>query len=149
MKPLLSKLTGSVLDLLFPMECFGCRKEGEAICSSCLKELPLLKAPYCKLCGQPGVNSPCASCRDMPLAIDGIRAPFILEGPVRHAVHGLKYRNLRAAAPDYSPIEGGKRNQEEAPQRPGGGSACRLVSSHWLPGPGTRSKFQLMELAYR
>ena len=42
----------------------------------------------------------------MPLAIDAIRAPFILDGPVRHAVHGLKYRNLRAAAPQLGQIMG-------------------------------------------
>ena len=101
-----ARLAGSALDLLFPMECFGCRKEGDAICPSCLEELPRLKAPYCRLCGQPGGNSPCASCREIPLSTDGIRSPFLMEGAVRQAVHGLKYRNLRAAAPQLGRIMG-------------------------------------------
>ena len=106
MKALISKITGSALDLLFPMECVGCHKQGDALCASCLKDSPRLQAPYCRLCGQPGADSPCGFCREMPLAIDAIRAPFILEGPVRRAVHGLKYRNLRAAAPQLGRIMG-------------------------------------------
>jgi ComF family protein len=31
--------------------------------------------------------------------VDGIRAPYLLDGAIREAIHGLKYRNLRAAAP--------------------------------------------------
>ena len=102
----LSKLAGAALDIAFPMECFGCGSEGPAICVNCLKDLPSLTAPYCRTCGQPGTDSPCVSCREMPLAVDGIRAPFLMEGAVRRAVHGLKYRNLRAAAPQLGEIMG-------------------------------------------
>ena len=31
--------------------------------------------------------------------IDGLRSPYIFEGPLREAVHRLKYRGWRAAAP--------------------------------------------------
>ena len=106
MKTLLEKITASALDLLFPLECAGCQRQGEVLCASCLKESLLLKSPYCRLCGQPGASSPCGSCREIPLAIDAIRAPFILEGPVRRAIHCLKYRNLRAAAPQLGRIMG-------------------------------------------
>jgi len=34
--------------------------------------------------------------------IDGIRAPFLFEGVIRRAVHELKYRNLRALAPQLA-----------------------------------------------
>ncbi|PKB80891.1 MAG: hypothetical protein BZY88_07715 [SAR202 cluster bacterium Io17-Chloro-G9] len=106
MNTLFSKMTGSALDLLFPLECAGCQKQGAVLCGSCLQEAPRLKAPYCRLCGQPGHTSPCGTCREIPLAIHGIRAPFILEGPVRHVIHHLKYRNLRAAAPQLGQILG-------------------------------------------
>lgn len=33
------------------------------------------------------------------MAIDAIRAPFLMEGAIRYAVHRLKYGNLRAIAP--------------------------------------------------
>ena len=106
MKHLLTRLAGSALDLLFPLECFGCSKEGEVFCSTCLKELPRLRPPFCRLCCQPGIDSPCASCQALPLSVDGIRAPFVLDGVVRRAVHRLKYGNLRAAAPQLGRIMG-------------------------------------------
>ena len=106
MRQILSGLAGSALDLLFPLECFGCSKEGEVFCAGCLKELPVLREPFCRLCCQPGGQSPCASCRYLPLVVDRIRAPFILEGAVRTAVHRLKYGNLRAAAPQLGRIMG-------------------------------------------
>ena len=34
-----------------------------------------------------------------PLSIRGIRAPYLMEGAVREAVHALKYRGVRAVAP--------------------------------------------------
>lgn len=102
----ISRIAGMALDVVFPMECFGCGDEGAAICKGCQKDLPRLTPPYCRSCGQPGIDSPCISCREMPLAVDGIRAPFLLEGPVRRAVHGLKYRNLRAAAPQLGEMLG-------------------------------------------
>lgn len=35
----------------------------------------------------------------MPPAVDSIRAPYLMEGPVRQMVYDLKYRDIRAAAP--------------------------------------------------
>ena len=47
------------------------------------------------------------------MSIDAIRAPFLMEGAIRHAIHRLKYGNLRAIAPilgrllaDYMSSEG-------------------------------------------
>jgi len=34
-----------------------------------------------------------------PPAIDGIKSPYLFEGPIREAVHRLKYRGWRVAAP--------------------------------------------------
>lgn len=96
---LISRLTSSTLDLLFPLECFGCHKEGTVLCPSCLTGVTRLNPPYCRLCAQPGQSSPCVSCRENPLDADAIRAPFLLSGAIQEGVHALKYRNLRAAAP--------------------------------------------------
>ena len=99
MQDLISKLAKSTLDLLFPLECLGCRKEGDVLCQSCLAGVTRLNQPYCRLCAHPGQSSPCASCRESPLDVDAIRAPFLFGGAIQEAVHALKYRNLRAAAP--------------------------------------------------
>ena len=37
--------------------------------------------------------------RRAPPAVDGIRAPFLMEGAIQDAIHALKYKNLRAASP--------------------------------------------------
>ena len=96
---LISKLTKSTLDLVFPLECVGCQKEGDVLCPACLGNVTRLGQPYCRLCAQPGQSSPCASCRESPLDLDALRAPFLLGGAIQEAVHAFKYRNLRAAAP--------------------------------------------------
>lgn len=106
MQNLISKLTNSTLDLLFPLECLGCRKEGDVLCPSCLAGVIRLNQPYCRLCAHPGQSSPCVSCRESPLEVDAIRAPFLLGGSIQEAVHALKYRNLRAAAPRLGELLG-------------------------------------------
>ncbi len=96
----ISSLATAGLDLLYPPRCAGCSREGQFICDSCLSEQPRLMAPYCLACAQPlPRGSICADCRSTPLAISAIRAPFLMEGAIRHAVHQLKYGNLRAIAP--------------------------------------------------
>ena len=91
----------SALDLLFPSQCLGCGKHGSFLCPSCETSLPRLEPPYCKMCAQPVTSG--SLCRDCvsapPAAVDGIRAPFLMEGAIQEAIHALKYRNLRAAAP--------------------------------------------------
>ena len=92
-------LTRPVLELLFPFHCVGCGREGEVICESCVDGLRSLEEPFCETCAQPNVRGQCGPCLEHPPAIDGIRAPYLFEGPLREAVHRLKYRGWRAAAP--------------------------------------------------
>jgi ComF family protein len=97
--PQLTKLKGIALDLLFPRWCVGCGKEGDFICSVCLKSLPRITPPICPRCGQPQLNAViCPVCVGWQASIDGIRAPFKFDGAIRRAIHQLKYNNLRAMA---------------------------------------------------
>ena len=97
--PQLTKLKGIALDLLFPRWCVGCGREGDFICSECLKSLPRINPPLCPRCGQPQLNAvACAVCAGWQADIDGIRAPFKFDGAIRQAIHQLKYNNLRAIA---------------------------------------------------
>ena len=100
MKQLLSKITGSTLDLLFPIQCAGCLRESKILCEACIPKLARLTSPYCQLCASPNTLSPCSLCIDSPLSVDGIRAPFLMEGAVREAIFSLKYRGVRATAPE-------------------------------------------------
>ncbi len=94
-----SRVAGPVLDLLLPLSCAVCGREGKLLCSTCEPTLPRLQQPYCSICAWPGRRGVCSRCAASPPAIGRIRAPYLFEGSVREMVHDFKYRNLRAAAP--------------------------------------------------
>lgn len=99
MLPRLTKLKGIALDLLFPRWCVGCGREGDFICSACLKSLARITPPLCPRCGRPQLNNViCPVCVGWQASIDGIRAPFKFDGAIRQAIHELKYQNVRAIA---------------------------------------------------
>jgi len=53
--------------------------------------------PLCPRCGRPQASGiMCASCRQTPSEIDGIRSPFKFDQVIRKAIHELKYRSVRA-----------------------------------------------------
>ena len=99
-KSLLSRIPGYTLDFLFPLSCVVCGKEGRFVCEGCELSLPRLSQPYCRVCANPGTRDICQWCFNAPLDLDGIRSPYLFEGPVREAVYSLKYRGVRAAAPE-------------------------------------------------
>ena len=97
--PQVAKLKGLARDLLFPQWCIGCGKEGDFVCSSCLRLLPRIMPPLCPRCGKPQPSGIlCPSCVSWQAEIDGIRSPFRFDGIIRQAIHQLKYKNLRALA---------------------------------------------------
>ena len=95
----LARVASAALDLLMPMRCFACDREGPYVCGTCEPGLPRLRTPYCRVCATPGPDGLCELCAANQPAIDRIIAPYLMDGSVRSAVHDLKYRNLRAAAP--------------------------------------------------
>jgi ComF family protein len=87
------------LDLLLPLRCLGCGREGDLICLSCRLLLPSVKLPLCQRCGATvSEGNLCHSCLNHPLTIDGIRSIFLFQGTVRQAILQLKYKHLKALA---------------------------------------------------
>ena len=100
LRPVVRRLWGGALDLLFPPTCVGCGEEGSYLCESCRAALPRLAEPLCPLCARPiRHDGVCVPCSRHPLHIEGIAAAFQMEGAAREMVHRLKYGNLRAIAP--------------------------------------------------
>ena len=95
---MLLKLARSALDLVFPIPCAGCGREGAVLCGECVEGEARLVAPYCSVCAAPGVSGVCQWCERFPRGFDSLRAPFRFDGAVRDAVHRLKYRGERTAA---------------------------------------------------
>ena len=87
------------MDLILPLNCVGCRQEGAILCSLCIEGLRRLERPFCDICAQINVDGLCEMCLEHPGEIDGIRAPYLFEGPLRDTVHRFKYRGWHAAAP--------------------------------------------------
>ena len=100
MLPHIASFKRVALDFLFPPYCIGCGREGNYICDHCSRELAFISPPVCNLCGRPLLpDNRCPGCIGEQSPLDGIRAPFLFDGLVRHAIHELKYRNLRALVP--------------------------------------------------
>ena len=80
------RLLRSALDVLFPVRCIGCGGSGAYLCEACLTRV---KPP-----------APEAPPEGGPLA--NVLTPFAYEGVARDAVRLLKYRGLRALAPEMA-----------------------------------------------
>ena len=108
---LLGTATKAALDLVLPHHCLGCGRQGELICPACVSTLVPLEPPFCNICADPGVIGLCRNClsqrRSSSNYLSGIRAPFLLEGLMREAIHSFKYRNYRAAAPLFGSLMAG------------------------------------------
>ena len=81
-----------------------CGREGEFICSPCRDALPELNRPWCRRCASPGAATPCSACQEWPPPYDRITAPYLMDGGVRDVVFELKYRGIRALAPDVGEL---------------------------------------------
>jgi ComF family protein len=88
--PTLARLTSAALDLAFPAACSGCGREGSPLCDSCM---PALDARL----GLPA-GTPIGLPADLPAPLLQLEwcAPFA--GPVRSALHDLKYAGERRLA---------------------------------------------------
>ena len=82
------------LDLLFPPACQNCRQMGERFCLRCRAQIEYLVGPLCQQCGYPQLapTTECEQCRRIPFSGQGIRSLAFHSGPLRQAIHGLKYR---------------------------------------------------------
>ena len=92
------------LDILFPRRCLGCGIPGGFICVACAGQLPTLEEPFCEICANPGTDGICGWCLDREPEIDGIQAPYLYlrSSPVHKAIALLKYRGIRAIAPELA-----------------------------------------------
>ncbi len=84
----------SALDWVFPPNCGGCQKTGERWCTDCQSHLVLLGHAICPVCGEPQAEpTPCPGCRAEPPHYQMIRSAAEYSGPLRQAIHHLKYQN--------------------------------------------------------
>lgn len=89
-----------VIDLIYPERCACCGKEGETLCNDCKGKInfvdPLLS---CSLCGRfLGESNICGECIERERNYERGYFLFYYEGPVREAIHSLKFHGKRSLA---------------------------------------------------
>jgi len=88
----LYKLAWVGLDWLFPPHCGGCNAPGSRWCNNCQQITQIVPVTTCQRCGR--VHSSkgvCLSCTTSPPTYESLRSWAFYEGPIRNAVHRLKY----------------------------------------------------------
>jgi len=79
--------------LFYPPVCGGCKKKGIRWCENCRKDSLLIPEPICGICGLPqSYTRTCSSCKEMPPSYTALRSWAVFEGPIRKALHQIKYR---------------------------------------------------------
>ena len=81
------------LDWVYPPVCGGCGRPGSRWCVDCQRKVTPVHDPICRHCGLPIQSEGlCPSCRARTPAYGSLRSWLVFEGPVRQALHKLKYR---------------------------------------------------------
>jgi competence protein ComFC len=91
------------LDLLYPPRCGGCDKKGERWCSECQRQTQTLQGTLCRICGLPIEKAgTCVTCAKHPPTFQALRAWTAFEGPIRKALHQIKYHRDPSLADDLA-----------------------------------------------
>lgn len=98
----------AALDLVYPAWCPVCEASlgadrRDPLCGACWQSIVRLEPPWCARCGRPSPGpaeaSPvCEPCRQAPPPWDWARAAGLYAGPLREALHALKFGGRRALA---------------------------------------------------
>src|SRR5690349_1972275 len=108
LRSLTKKWKAKVLDALYPLHCPACRNElaeGAAagdFCAVCTEVMVPVEAPFCQVCAEPFPGDitgdfTCPNCLGRKQAYDFAVCPWLSRGPVREAIHRLKYERFRPA----------------------------------------------------
>jgi len=81
-------------DWLYPPVCAGCGKPDSRFCRDCFSQVITIAKPICEICGAPiQPNEKCPECEDHPPRFDRLRSWAVFSGPLREALHSLKYKS--------------------------------------------------------
>ena len=93
MKNRIYNLYWDFIDLLFPPACGGCKQPGVRWCEDCQQQTSKIQPPICEICGQKIQSSGiCWRCKKSQPQISAVRSWAEFNGPLRNALHDLKYR---------------------------------------------------------
>jgi competence protein ComFC len=86
-------LIWTAIDWIYPPACGGCEKPGVRWCNDCQTQIIRPDANLCPLCSRPQSDgSICSACQQSNPGCVDIRSWAIFQGPLREALHHLKYQ---------------------------------------------------------
>jgi ComF family protein len=85
------------LDVFFPPQCVYCKKIGQRICARCAAGIAWIDSRFCTRCGLPQDSRTRHACIDGS-SLEFVRSAAVFSGPVRKALHALKYDSDRSLA---------------------------------------------------
>ena len=105
LKKQIQKIYKFILDILFPIRCLGCGKEGNWICDDCLATIELIKNPTCPKCGKPSKYGKfCAEC-SFKSRMTGIMVAASYDNKLlQKSIHTMKYKFVKDLAKPLSKI---------------------------------------------
>jgi competence protein ComFC len=87
------QLIWEAIDWLYPPICGGCDQTGTRWCKVCSQNTLEIEQPFCPICGNPNIDEkPCLRCLESRPSYVSLRSHTIYKGPIREAIHRLKYR---------------------------------------------------------
>ncbi len=89
----LYRLLWMSMDWIFPPVCGGCMARGTRWCKPCQDGMSRLPEEVCPWCGEPQPSGRiCEACQQNPPDFSALRSFAFFRGPVRNALHRLKYQ---------------------------------------------------------
>ena len=84
----------TAIDWIYPPDCGGCKKFGERWCIDCQNSVTPVGPRFCPKCGNfNDAGGLCPSCSASPPPYQALRSWGIFNGPLREAIHRLKYQH--------------------------------------------------------
>ena len=103
---MLFHLKNFLLDLIFPVRCIACKREGELLCSNCVEKIELNKKQFCPICRRESFGGrTCVNCaKECPLTGLLVAASYEKNPGLAQAVKTLKYKFSKNLAKNLSTI---------------------------------------------
>ena len=89
---MISKIKNFFLEIIFPVCCVGCSREGDWFCENCTEKIQINSVQFCPICWQ--LNPGGRTCENCQSDLDGLRvaASYQKNPELAQAIQTLKYK---------------------------------------------------------
>jgi len=99
----IKKFINQILDIIFPIQCLGCRQEGRWVCKSCASKINITQESACLFCHQKTLHGEICQACCVKYSLTGILIAASYEQElVKKAIKTLKYRFVKDIAQELS-----------------------------------------------